>query len=51
MTSLKDRILYWTVAIALVILVNKVLDLVDWLKRKRKIHGTWSIWLLLLFGR
>ena len=35
MTSMKDRAVYWAVAIALVVLVNKALDLVDWLKRKR----------------
>ena len=33
MTSLKERAVYWMVGIALVVLVNKALDLVDWLKR------------------
>lgn len=36
MTSLKERAAYWTVAIALVVLVNKALDFVDWIKRKRQ---------------
>jgi hypothetical protein len=35
MTSLKERAAYWTVAIALVVLVNKALDFVDWIERKR----------------
>ena len=32
MASMKDRALYWLVAIALIILVNLALDFVDWLK-------------------
>jgi hypothetical protein len=30
-----ERAVYWMVAIALVVLVNKALDLVDWLRRKQ----------------
>jgi hypothetical protein len=36
MTSMKDRAVYWFVAISLVVLVNLALDFVDWLKRKYK---------------
>jgi len=33
---MKDRAVYWFVAISLVVLVNLALDFVDWLKRKYK---------------
>ena len=35
MTSFKERVVYWSVAIALVFGMHKFLDFVDWLKRKR----------------
>jgi hypothetical protein len=34
MTSMKDRAVYWLVGISLVVLVNLILDFVDWLKRR-----------------
>jgi len=33
---MKDRVVYWLVGISLVVLVNLLLDFVDWLKRKFK---------------
>ena len=35
MTRFEERVVFWTVGVALVVLVNKALDFVDWLKRKR----------------
>jgi len=35
MTSLRERVVYWMVRIALVVAMYKFLDFVDWLRRKR----------------